>query len=131
VRIHVDPPLYLWGGVGRGKTFLMDLFHDGLRGVPKLRLHFHRFMGRVHAELQTLKEQADPLVIVAERLASEARVLCFDEFFVSDIGDAMLLARLLEGLFARGHGAGDQFQHEPTCSTRTACSARASCRRSS
>lgn len=94
--------LYLWGGVGRGKTFLMDLFHDGLRGVPKLRLHFHRFMGRVHAELKTLKDQADPLVIVAERLAGEARVLCFDEFFVSDIGDAMLLGRLMEQLFARG-----------------------------
>jgi cell division protein ZapE len=93
--------LYLWGGVGRGKTFLMDLFHDGLRGVPKLRLHFHRFMGRVHSELKTLKDQADPLRIVAERLAQQARVLCFDEFFVADIGDAMLLGRLLQQLFAR------------------------------
>lgn len=94
--------LYLHGGVGRGKTFMMDLFFDGLADARKLRLHFHRFMGRVHADLGKLKEQADPLAIVADHFAERARVLCFDEFFVSDIGDAMLLGRLLEHLFARG-----------------------------
>lgn len=94
--------LYLWGGVGRGKTFLLDLFFDGLPTTRKLRLHFHRFMGRVHAELATLKEVEDPLAVVADRFAAEVKVLCFDEFFVSDIGDAMLLGRLLKHLFARG-----------------------------
>lgn len=94
--------LYLWGGVGRGKTFLMDLFFDGLPTKRKLRLHFHRFMGRVHAELRELKDQEDPLAVVADHFAERVRVLCFDEFFVSDIGDAMLLGRLLEHLFARG-----------------------------
>jgi len=94
--------LYLHGGVGRGKTFVMDLFFDGLPISRKQRVHFHRFMGRVHAELGKLKDQSDPLEKVAEQLAEQARVLCFDEFFVSDIGDAMLLGRLLEHLFARG-----------------------------
>ena len=94
--------LYLHGGVGRGKTFVMDLFFDGLPTAAKQRLHFHRFMGRVHAELAQLKDQSDPLAEVAEHFAQRARVLCFDEFFVSDIGDAMLLGRLLEHLFARG-----------------------------
>lgn len=96
------PGLYLWGGVGRGKTFLMDLFYDSLPLEAKLRLHFHRFMGEVHRELATLKEQSDPLALVAERFAAETRVLCFDEFFVADIGDAMILGRLLEHLLARG-----------------------------
>lgn len=94
--------LYVHGGVGRGKTFMMDLFFDGLPDARKLRLHFHRFMGRVHADLAKLKDQEDPLAIVADHFAERARVLCFDEFFVSDIGDAMLLGRLLEHLFARG-----------------------------
>lgn len=94
--------LYLWGGVGRGKTFLMDMFFDSLPFAEKTRLHFHRFMGKVHHELAQTKDQQDPLEKVAERLAGSARVLCFDEFFVSDIGDAMILARLMEHLFARG-----------------------------
>lgn len=94
--------VYLHGGVGRGKTFLMDLFFDGLPLARKQRLHFHRFMGHVHAELRQLKHIEDPLAIVADRFAERARVLCFDEFFVSDIGDAMLLGRLLEHLFERG-----------------------------
>ncbi len=94
--------LYLHGSVGRGKTFVMDLFFDGLAIERKQRLHFHRFMGRVHAELAELKDMTDPLALVAEHFAERARVLCFDEFFVSDIGDAMLLGRLLEHLFARG-----------------------------
>ena len=94
--------LYLWGGVGRGKTYLMDLFHDALPLGAKRRYHFHRFMYRVHADLRVLAGRADPLEIVAERFAADARVLCFDEFYVSDIGDAMILGELLRGLFERG-----------------------------
>jgi len=94
--------LYLWGAVGRGKTFLVDLFFAALPFEQKLRLHFHRFMGRVHAELAKLEGRADPLADVADHFASQARVLCLDEFFVTDIGDAMLLAGLLRHLFARG-----------------------------
>ncbi|WP_298440898.1 cell division protein ZapE [uncultured Ferrimonas sp.] len=94
--------LYFWGGVGRGKTYLVDTFFQCLPTERKLRVHFHRMMQRVHQELNDLKGQQDPLVIVAERLAAEAEIICFDEFFVSDITDAMLLAGLLEHLFARG-----------------------------
>jgi cell division protein ZapE len=134
--------LYLWGAVGRGKTFLVDLLFQSLpmhsenpgksaialsaapnparpraqhgRGVlarrageavrrpGKLRLHFHRFMGRVHAELRRLEGRADPLRDVAAHFAGQARVLCLDEFFVTDIGDAMILAGLLQHLFERG-----------------------------
>ena len=94
--------LYLWGGVGRGKTFLMDLFFDCLPFPNKLRMHFHRFMQRVHRELTDLAGTTNPLQAVADRLAGEGRVLCFDEFFVSDIGDAMILGELLDALFARG-----------------------------
>lgn len=99
------PPVrgaYLWGEVGRGKTFVMDLFCDSLPPGEHLRYHFHRLMYRVHARLGQLKDQPDPLAIVAAELASQARVLCFDEFFVSDIADAMILGKLFEGLF--GHG---------------------------
>jgi len=94
--------LYLWGGVGRGKTMLMDLFYECLAPEERLRIHFHRFMQRVHHELIELSGAANPLTIVAERFAQETRVLCFDEFFVSDIGDAMILGELLEKLFDNG-----------------------------
>ena len=93
--------LYLWGGVGRGKTMLMDLFHDSL-SVGKLRMHFHRFMRRVHEDLHAGRGAANPLRRVADGLAGRARVLCFDEFFVADIGDAMILGELLKNLFRRG-----------------------------
>jgi len=96
------PGLYIWGGVGRGKTFLMDLFFETLRLPAKERIHFHRMMHDVHARLARLGDIADPLAQVADDIARDTRVLCFDEFFVSDIGDAMLLGRLLEGLFRRG-----------------------------
>lgn len=98
------PPrgLYLWGGVGRGKTFLMDIFHESLPIDAKLRVHFHRFMHRVHQDLKRRSGQKNPLRAVAAGLADQARVLCFDEFFVSDITDAMILAGLLEELFERG-----------------------------
>ncbi|GAC19673.1 cell division protein ZapE [Paraglaciecola arctica] len=94
--------LYLWGDVGRGKTFLMDLFYDCLPQKGKLRLHFHRFMARIHHALKEQSGQQDPLVIVAKDLAKECRILCFDEFFVSDIGDAMILAGLFACLFEQG-----------------------------
>lgn len=94
--------LYMWGGVGRGKTWLMDMFFQSIPGERKQRLHFHRFMLRVHQELTGLQGQSDPLQIVADRFKSETDLLCFDEFFVSDITDAMLLGTLMEALFARG-----------------------------
>ena len=94
--------LYLWGGVGRGKTYLMDLFHQSLPFADKRRAHFHRFMRSVHDELRALAGQPDPLLRVADRFARRARVLCFDEFAVADIGDAMILGELLGGLFAHG-----------------------------
>ncbi|EGT4356148.1 cell division protein ZapE [Cronobacter sakazakii] len=94
--------LYMWGGVGRGKTWLMDLFFHSLPGERKLRLHFHRFMLRVHEELAALQGQTDPLEVVADGFKAQADVICFDEFFVSDITDAMLLGGLMQALFARG-----------------------------
>ena len=94
--------LYIWGGVGRGKTFLMDLFYDTLAIEDKKRIHFHRMMRSVHERLGELDDVADPLDQVAAGVGRDTRVLCFDEFFVSDIGDAMILGRLLEGLFSRG-----------------------------
>jgi cell division protein ZapE len=94
--------LYMWGGVGRGKTWLMDLFYQSLPGTRKQRLHFHRFMLRVHEELTQLQGHSDPLDIIADRFKAETDVLCFDEFFVSDITDAMLLGGLMKALFDRG-----------------------------
>lgn len=95
--------LYLWGAVGRGKTYLVDCFYDSLPGhIGKQRVHFHRFMQRVHDELRGLDAVRDPLPHVAARMAGDSRVLCFDEFHVGDIADAMLLAGLLEALFERG-----------------------------
>jgi len=94
--------IYLWGGVGRGKTFLMDLFFDTLDYERKKRIHFHRMMSDVHARLHAISDTEDPLNTVASDLASSVTVLCFDEFYVSDIADAMILGRLLEGLFSRG-----------------------------
>lgn len=94
--------LYLWGGVGRGKTYLVDVFFDSLPFKEKQRLHFHHFMQMVHEELQQTRDQQNPLQQIAERFAANTRVLCFDEFFVTDIADAMLLGGLLKALFERG-----------------------------
>jgi cell division protein ZapE len=94
--------LYLWGGVGRGKTFLIDLFYDALPFEQKRRTHFHRFMREVHAQLRTHAGTSDPLATIAREWVRDLRVLVLDEFFVNDIGDAMLLGRLMERLFAEG-----------------------------
>ena len=94
--------IYMWGGVGRGKTWLMDLFFESLPFVEKPRIHFHRFMARVHAALRESDSERDPLKDIAREWADRCRLLCFDEFFVSDIADAMLLAGLLEALFEQG-----------------------------
>lgn len=94
--------LYLWGGVGRGKTFLVDLFFEALPTDRKRRLHFHRFMYEVHQALQAHKGVVNPLKKIAKEFAEQYDILCFDEFFVSDITDAMLLAGLLDELFKQG-----------------------------
>ena len=105
-KLLVHPTLprgvYFWGGVGRGKSFLMDCFYDAVPYKRKRRVHFHAFMREVHDQLKTLRDQEDPLVIIAERIARQTRLLCFDEFHVSDIADAMILGRLLERLFDLG-----------------------------
>jgi cell division protein ZapE len=94
--------LYLWGGVGRGKTYLMDLFYEALPFQHKLRTHFHRFMLDIHRRRRDYANTVDPLLPIAKDIAAEVRVLCFDEFFISDIGDAMILGRLLDALFEQG-----------------------------
>lgn len=94
--------LYLWGGVGRGKTWLMDMFFDALPFDDKLRLHFRHFMQEIHDELTQLTGHRDPLPIVAKHFAQRARVLCLDEFYVEDITDAMILYRLLDALNSNG-----------------------------
>ena len=97
---HSIKGLYFWGGVGRGKTYLVDTFYDCLPFQNKMRVHFHRFMHRVHHELKGLTGKSDPLKIIAKKFADETRIICFDEFFVSDITDAMILGTLFEELFA-------------------------------
>lgn len=105
-RVYAKPEIkpikgiYFWGGVGRGKTYLVDTFFDCLPFENKTRVHFHRFMHRVHQELKGLTGQSDPLKIIAKRFAQESCIICFDEFFVSDITDAMILGTLFEELFS-------------------------------
>ena len=94
--------IYMWGGVGRGKTWLMDLFYDNLPIPHKLRLHFHHFMQTIHDQLSLHKGQRDPLKHIARNLAQHTQVICLDEFHVADITDAMLLRGLLEALFKEG-----------------------------
>ena len=99
---QLERGLYFWGGVGRGKTWLMDLFYHSLPFKQKQRSHFHRYMQFIHEELKRHRDRADPLDIIAEQIAHKTRVLCFDELYVSDIADAMLLGNLFRGLFDRG-----------------------------
>ncbi|MGZ3183440.1 MAG: cell division protein ZapE [Telluria sp.] len=101
-RPAVPRGVYLWGGVGRGKSFLMDAFYSVVPVVRKTRLHFHEFMRGVHRQLDELKGVADPLDEVARRIARKYRLICFDEFHVSDIADAMILYNLLSALFENG-----------------------------
>lgn len=96
------PGIYLWGGVGRGKTKLMDLFFEYLPLPQKRREHFHAFMRNTHLELAKLQGKENPLALVAKALAKTTRVLCLDEFFVEDIGDAMILGNLLAALLDNG-----------------------------
>lgn len=101
-RPEVPRGIYMWGGVGRGKSFLMDSFYLVVPVVRKTRLHFHEFMRGVHRQLDDLKGVADPLNEVARRIAKKYRLICFDEFHVSDIADAMILYNLLRALFENG-----------------------------
>ncbi|MFZ2541271.1 MAG: cell division protein ZapE [Gallionella sp.] len=94
--------LYLWGGVGRGKTYLMDMFYACLPYRRKRRIHFHNFMAEVHHEMKQLAEENDPLIALADQIGKSTRLLCLDEFHVDDIADAMILGRLIEAMFARG-----------------------------
>ncbi len=99
---HLVKGLYMWGGVGIGKTFLMDCFFHTLPFEKKKRMHFHQFMQRVHQALTSHQGESDPLQVIAAELAKDTMVLCFDEFYVSDIADAMILGRLTKALFANG-----------------------------
>ena len=101
-RPDVPRGVYMWGGVGRGKSFLMDSFYSVVPVVRKTRVHFHEFMRDVHRQLDELKGIANPLDEVAKRIAKKYRLICFDEFHVSDIADAMILYNLLGGLFDNG-----------------------------
>ena len=94
--------VYMWGGVGRGKTWLMDQFYDSIPFRRKTRMHFHHFMQHVHRELNKLSGQRNPLDSVADQIYKDAVVICFDEFFVSNVTDAMILSDLFQKLFHRG-----------------------------
>lgn len=94
--------LYVWGGTGRGKTYLVDSFYAALPFEAKYRVHFHRFMQDIHEQLKILPKTPDPLVVVARKMAKDMRLLCLDEFHVNDIADAMLLGGLLKAVFEQG-----------------------------
>lgn len=98
------PGLYLWGGVGRGKSMLMDLFFDHVEEPRKLHVHFHAFMQRIHTEMHEARKTGvdDPILPVAQQVIEEARLLCFDEMQITDITDAMIVGRLFEQLFNAG-----------------------------
>ena len=103
-RPDIPRGVYLYGGVGRGKSFLMDCFFGAVPLKRKTRLHFHEFMREVHRELAGLRGVVNPLDVLAQRIARKYRLICFDEFHVADITDAMILHRLLSALFENGVG---------------------------
>jgi cell division protein ZapE len=113
-RPDVPRGVYLWGGVGRGKSFLMDAFYANVPVVRKTRVHFHEFMRSVHREMQEVKGMQDPLDEVAKRVAKRYRLICFDEFHVSDVADAMILYRLLLKLFEYGTSFVMTSNYEPS-----------------
>ncbi len=100
--LNVPKGLYMWGGVGRGKTWMMDMFYESVPTERKMRMHFHHFMKSVHAQLNELQGQENPLTKVADSIHDKAIVICFDEFFVSSVSDAMILGDLFTMLFQRG-----------------------------
>ncbi|WP_066459782.1 cell division protein ZapE [Castellaniella caeni] len=114
--LHPDVPrgVYLWGGVGRGKSFLMDAFYLTVPVKRKVRLHFHEFMRGVHKEIRAVSGEADPLDHVASTIAKRYRLICFDEFHVSDVADAMILYRLLLKLFEYGTSFVMTSNYEPS-----------------
>lgn len=99
---HQVPGIYLWGSVGRGKTYLMDIFYDSLRDVTRERVHYHKFMLDIHEQLRQLPRSPNPLTIIGKHIANRTRVLCLDEFHVNDVADAMILGSLLRTLFKYG-----------------------------
>ena len=101
-KAHTTPGIYLVGSVGRGKTYLMDLFFDCLEGLDKKRVHYHRFMLDIHEKLRHLPRSPDPLLIIGKEIADQTQVLCLDEFHVTDVADAMILTGLLNALFKNG-----------------------------
>jgi cell division protein ZapE len=113
-RPDVPRGVYLWGGVGRGKSFLMDAFYLTVPVRRKTRIHFHEFIRGVHRELEQVKGQTDPLDVVAARIAKRYRLICFDEFHVSDVADAMILYRLLFRLFELGTSFVMTSNYEPS-----------------
>ena len=113
-RPEVPRGTYLWGGVGRGKSFLMDAFYATVPVKRKTRLHFHEFMRSVHRQLDDVKGMQDPLDEVAKRIAKKYRLICFDEFHVSDVADAMILYRLLLKLFEYGTSFVMTSNYEPS-----------------
>ncbi len=113
-RPAVPKGVYLWGGVGRGKSFLMDAFYATVPVERKTRLHFHEFMRSVHRQLDEVKGMQDPLDEVAKRLSKRYRLICFDEFHVSDVADAMILYRLLLKLFEHGTSFVMTSNYEPS-----------------
>ena len=114
-RPDIPRGIYLYGGVGRGKSFLMDCFFSAVPLKRKTRLHFHEFMREVHRELVGLQGVADPLQVLAKRMSGKYRLICFDEFHVADITDAMILYRLLDALFENGVGFVVTSNFKPDC----------------
>lgn len=126
-RPEVPRGVYMYGGVGRGKSFLMDCFFNAVPIRRKVRLHFHEFMREVHRELAGLQGTVNPLDVLGERISKRYKLICFDEFHVADITDAMILHRLLAALFENGVGFVTTSISSPTGCTPAGCTATASC----